>query len=439
MKIAVGNSRMDKKWKNREISWDEFLKRVSQTIRTTETVSEYRKLPKAKQDALKDVGGFVGGHLKEGRRKNGSVLERSILTLDMDYATPDIWNQILMLTDFRCCIYSTHKHTPEAPRLRLIIPLAGEVSEEEYPALGRMAAKEIGIDLFDDTTYEPARLMFWPSTSADGEFVFQHRDGPLLEPDIYLSRYKNWRDTSQWPMSKRQSEVVQRSVKSQADPLSKEGVVGAFCRAYSIEDALDTFLSDVYEPSAMEGRYDYIPADSSAGLVLYDGKFAFSHHATDPACGRLLNAFDLVRFHKFHELDEHCGEDTPIGKLPSFKAMQEFAVRDEQVRKQLSEERLAQAEAEFKDSDDWQTKLDLDKQGKIKDTLTNISAILRCDENLQSIVFNQLKCMIDVIGKLPWTQVKPGWNDTDLANAKIYFERTYGLWSPTKLRTLCSA
>ena len=27
-------------------------------------------------------------------------------------------------------------------------------------------------------------------------------------------------------------------------------------------------------------RFDYIPADSSAGLVIYD-KFAYSHHATD--------------------------------------------------------------------------------------------------------------------------------------------------------------
>ena len=71
--------------------------------------------------------------------------------------------------------------------------------------------------------------------------------------------------------------------------------MGAFCRTYSIEEAIDTFLADVYQPSAMAGRYDYVPADSSAGVVLYDGKFAYSHHATDPACGQLLNAFDLVR------------------------------------------------------------------------------------------------------------------------------------------------
>ena len=69
MKIAVGNSRMDKKWKNRDISWEDLCQRVSSTIRTTETVEEYRKLKKGAQDNIKDVGGFVGGQLREGRRK----------------------------------------------------------------------------------------------------------------------------------------------------------------------------------------------------------------------------------------------------------------------------------------------------------------------------------------------------------------------------------
>lgn len=206
MKIAVGNSRMDKKWKNREITWEGLCQRVSTTIRTTETVEEYRKLKKGSQDAIKDVGGFVGGFLREGRRKNGTVACRSMLTLDMDYGKPGIWDEVDLLHDFKCCAYSTHKHTPEKPRLRFIIPLSREVSEEEYPAVARMVAKEIGIDLFDDTTYEACRLMYWPSTSSNGEFFFQTKDGPELDPDVYLTKYEDWHDTSTWPVSSRQSE-----------------------------------------------------------------------------------------------------------------------------------------------------------------------------------------------------------------------------------------
>lgn len=100
MKIAIGNSRMDKKWKNTDISWEDFCSRVKTTQKTTETVEEYRKLKRGQQDDIKDVGGFVGGHLKEGRRKKNHVLCRSLLTLDMDYATADVWEQITMLLIF---------------------------------------------------------------------------------------------------------------------------------------------------------------------------------------------------------------------------------------------------------------------------------------------------------------------------------------------------
>jgi len=217
LKIAVGNSRMDKKWKNRDIPWEDFCKKVGSTIRTTETVEEYRKLKKGKQDDIKDVGGFVGGHLKEGRRKNGNVLCRSMLTLDIDSGTPEYWREFKMWNNIMCCVYSTHKHTPENPRLRLIIPLAREVSEDEYPALGRMVAKEIGIDFFDDTTYEPCRLMYWPSTSVNGDFFFDTIEGELLNPDEYLSKYNDWRDTSTWPVSSRQSEVIKHNLAQQAD------------------------------------------------------------------------------------------------------------------------------------------------------------------------------------------------------------------------------
>lgn len=433
MKIAVGNSRMDKKWKNRDISWDDLCARVSNTIRTTETVEEYRKLKKGSQDSIKDVGGFVGGFLREGRRKNGTVACRSMLTLDMDYGKPGTWDEVDLLHDFKCCVYSTHKHTPENPRLRLVIPLSREISEEEYPAVARMVAKEIGIDLFDDTTYEACRLMYWPSTSSNGEFFYRVKDGEELDPDVYLAKYDDWHDASTWPVSSRQSEVVRRSISQQADPLTKPGVVGAFCRAYTIEDAVEAFLSDIYAPSAMNGRFDYIPADSSAGVVVYDSKFAYSHHATDPVCGKLLNAFDLVRLHRFRDQDESCAPDTPVGRLPSFKAMTDFALQDERVKAVFAEDRQAQASQEFSD-EDWQNALELDKAGNVKDTMTNICTILRCDPNLKGIVFNQFKSMLDVIGKLPWPQVKPGWSDTDVACAKLYFEKTYGIWSPTKFK-----
>ena len=105
MKISYGNSRMEKIWKNNEISWEDFCRRVSHTRLTTETVEEYRKMTKSQQDQIKDVGGYVAGHLKEGRRKSGTVLSRSMLTLDMDHGTPSAVDEVEMLFGYKCCIY----------------------------------------------------------------------------------------------------------------------------------------------------------------------------------------------------------------------------------------------------------------------------------------------------------------------------------------------
>lgn len=422
MKIAYGNSRMEKRWKNNEISWDDFCRRVSTTQTTTETVEEYRKMTKPQQDAVKDVGGFVGGHLRGGRRKTGTVLCRSMLTLDMDHGTPDILDELSLLNSHELCVYSTHKHTPEAPRLRLIFPLKRDVSEEEYPALARKVAQEIGMDLFDDTTYQPHRLMYWPSTSRNGEYVYQVMDGDILDPDAYLGMYDDWRDVSTWPVSSRESEAVKKAAKQQADPLAKTGAVGAFCRTYPIREAIEKFLPDVYAPSAMEGRYDYITADSSAGVIIIDEKFAYSFHATDPACGQLLNAFDAVRLHKFPDDDPK----------KSYNAMAEFAAADERVKLRIFEEKRQAAAEDFDeaDPDAWKKQLQYEKKSmELKNNLHNLMLILENDENLKGIVFNQLADGMEIRGKVPWPHPAKFWRDADDAQLICYVDAAYGTFS----------
>ena len=422
MKIAYGDSRTARKWKNNEISWEDFCRRVSTTQYTTETVEEYRKMTKARRDAVKDVGGYVAGHLKDGRRKVGHVLCRSMLTLDMDNGMPGILDELKMLTDYRMCIYSTHKHTPDAPRLRLVIPLTREVSEDEYPAVGRKVAQEIGMDLFDDSTYEPNRLMYWPSTSSNGEYVYEVLKGGLLDPDEYLAKYDDWRDISTWPVSSRESEVVKAAVNKVADPLGKEGIVGVFCRTYSIRDAIEKFLPDVYEASAMEGRYDYVPADSSAGVQIIEEKFSYSHHATDPACGMLLNAFDVVRVHKFPDEDPK----------KSFNAMAEFASRDDQVKLNIFAERQKEAAAEFDedDPDAWKTQLTYQKKtAQIENTLHNLKLIMENDESMKQIVFNQLADGMEIRDPVPWKHPSKFWRDADDAQLICYVDEKYGTFS----------
>ena len=441
MDICIGNSRKDKFWKNQEISLEKFIKRISTTIRTSETMEEYNHLPKSKQDDIKDVGGFILGKLKDNKRRKENVLSRSALTLDMDYGSENIVGELKNSLTYRTLIYSTHKHKKSKPRLRLIIPLDRNVSPDEYSAISRMVASEINMDLFDDSTYEASRLMYWPSTSCDGEFIFEDIKKDILKADDVLKKYENWKDTKSWPTSSRQKIVFKNNLNKQADPLTKEGLIGGFCRTYSISDVIEKFLGHVYEESEFRGRYDYIPASSSAGVVVYDDKFSYSHHATDPASGKLLNAFDLVRTHNFSYLDKiEDLEKKPSNKLPSFKAMENFVLQDEKVKQLLSKERQDLAKMEFEVVQEeevntsWQNLLELDKKGNVKSTMSNMAIIIRNDVNFKNIVYNQFKCSIDVVGKLPWKQIKSGWSDADMACAKLYFERVYKIWSPLKFK-----
>lgn len=442
--IATGRSRKETQWKNRELLWSDLAKRLSETTRTSETFEEYRKSPKSVQDNIKDVGGFVGGTLSGGRRRADAVAWRQILTLDADYVKGDFWASVEMMFDNACLIYSTHSHSPKNPRIRLVIPLARPITADEYQAVSRRVAADLGIDFFDDTTYEAHRLMYWPSTSKDAEFIFEIQDAEWLDPDAVLARYEDWTDPSYWPESSRVQQSRERLADRQGDPWEKHGMVGAFCRTYSIDDAIKTFLSDIYEP-AQDGRYTYKPGSTSGGLVLYqDGKFAYSHHGTDPVGGQLVNSFDLVRIHKFGVRDEEAKEGTPINRMPSYLAMQEFAAKDDNVKKQLGLERLEEASSDFdvveikEEDNEWLKELERHhRTGMILSTRNNALIVLENDPNLKGkIAFNEFTHRPYILEDLPWENAKAGnsWSDDDESALFHYLESVYGIDSPGKVR-----
>ncbi|AEE92540.1 Virulence-associated E family protein [Tepidanaerobacter acetatoxydans Re1] len=433
--IVTGRSRRELEWKNRETLWSELVRKLSVTTRTHETYGEYKKLPKAERDDIKDVGGFVGGTLKGGRRKADCVVWRQIITLDADHVKGDLWAGVEVMFGRGCCMYSTHSHSPSFPRLRLVIPLKRPVSPDEYQAVSRRIAGDLGIDFFDDSTYQPHRLMYWPSTSKDGEFIFKYLDEEWADPDEILARYPDWRDPSYWPESSRTKAERKKLADKQGDPREKPGIVGAFCRTYTIAQVIEKFLSDVYAPGDDPSRYTYIPGSTAGGLVLYDrDNFAYSYHATDPICGKLCNAFDLVRLHKFGELDDEAKDGTPVNKLPSYMAMQRLATEDLEVKKQVAAERMESASDDFKGEEDWQAGLEIDNRGELKNTLTNMSLIIKHDPALAGIYYNQLRDGVDADGELPWKRLKAGWNKTDDANLAGYIDARYKLYSPGKLR-----
>ena len=438
LQLAFGSNRFETKWKNRQLSWSQLVGKLATTSRTGETRAEYAAMTTDQQTRIKDVGGFVGGPLKGGRRKAENVQQRQLLTLDLDYARADTWSTFTTLHDNAACIYSTHKHAPDKPRLRLVMPLSRPVTPEEYAALGRKFAFDAGLlDQCDDTTFECHRLMFWPSTSADAEYFFDVSDGPWLDPDVVLASYgpdEAWRDSSRWPESGKTIQDRHDRAKKQGDPLTKTGLIGAFCRTYSIAEAIGKFLPDVYI-EAGPNRWTFAAGSTAAGAVEYgDGRWLYSNHGTDPVSGELVNAFDLVRIHLYGHLDEKSNEGKGTAKLPSSKAMRTLALSDDAVKLTLDEERLAGAQTDFtpiQGDEKWASRLILNDAGKPKANAHNIETIFNCDPKLElkNVVKDLFRQRVIIVGPLAWSSEKAGttWSDEDEAALRNYMDRRHDI------------
>src|SRR5574344_1897328 len=441
LEIATGFSANTKIWKNTKARWSKLVAKLSEATRTNETYIQFMRASKTDQGKIKDVGGFVGGYLDKGLRRKSSVMYKQLVSLDIDYSHNNFWWDFTMLYGCAAVIHSTHKSSPEKPRHRLLIPLSREVTVEEYQAIARRIAGDLNIELFDQSTFEPERLMFWPSVSKDIEYYFEYQDGPWLDADYVLGLYDDWHNTAEWPTASDTSDAILSEIKKQEDPEYKKGIVGTFCRTYGIAEVIDTFLSDVYEPAG-EDRYTYKLGSTAAGLIVYDNKFAYSHHGTDPAGGRLCNAFDLVRIHKYGHLD--TGKEKTDQDRASFKAMEEFATKDSAVKHQIANEKFAEAKFDFvedlqedEDADDtWIEQLEANTKGEYNNSASNINLIVQNDRFLKgAFKLNMFDSKRYILKSVPWRQVKSEepMRDVDYSGVRNYIECVYGIVSSQKI------
>jgi predicted P-loop ATPase len=388
---------------------------------------------KNQQDELKDVGGFVGGTLRGGRRNSRSVTGRDLVTLDLDAITAGQTRRVISsVSVLGCatCIYSTRKHDPEHPRLRILIPLDRTVTAEEYEPIARRLAEYLGIEQCDPTTFEACRLMFWPSASSDSEFVFDVNDAPFAEADKLLGTYQDWHDMREWPQVPGTEARIQRAQQAE-DPETKEGIVGAFCEAYPIRRVLTDLIPGAYLETDDPDRFTFSGGHTTAGAIIYQDKWMYSHHATDPAGGRLCNAWDLARLHLFGDKDS--GEDTggAPSRLPSYRAMVDRFLTDPDVKRVMSRRQRESLARDFGDSPDpdgdWMQGLEFNQRGEVTSTLANLRLIFDFDPNLQCIGTDTFLRRKLVRGALPWddrTETRE-WTDDDDTGAAWYMETAY--------------
>ncbi|MFK7942358.1 MAG: VapE domain-containing protein [Paracoccaceae bacterium] len=425
--IARGTSKSLTKCQTKAIKWAKRVEELSNPPRGDETLVQFLRLPKDQQTELKGAAGWiVGGPVANNWRKRMNVTRRDLLTFDVDAATPEMLESLQDGTSPLCAhefvAYSTRRHTTEEPRIRIERPASSTLCVELYEPVGRILAGKLdpSLEAFDPKSFESSQLMFNPTLSADSDYVLIHNHGDLLDPDEVLEGWHgDWQDFSQLPHCASRATPRARGLKVE-DPHSKPGAIGAFNRAFSITEAIERFLPEVYVPGDDAGgqtRWSYLDGSGTSGAVEYEGgKFLFSHHASDPAGERLVNAFDLVRVHKFEDLDVKSKEGAAPGDLPSFKEMQKFAKSLPEVTEELAtarydyaamfddlpdcedddeagEEPLGDSDPDASSSrrrltrDGWRdVDLDYDTNGKLRPTLHNATVIIANDPRTREVV-----------------------------------------------------
>lgn len=349
--IAEGRALSLGKARNRAISWGQLGKELSEPTRTPEKFAAFLRLPKEEQDKLKAIGGWIlAGSIEGDRRKRKAVTARDIITFDCDEISPELVEEIKVgvnpLCDYEFYAHSTRKHSSEVPRVRFYILCSTPVEPEQYDAVARILAEKLdpSLDSIDDVSFRLAQMMFKPTVSKDQEFLFWHNPGKRVSPGEVLSRFRSdWRDYTNLPYSDKRGQRRKTAEKAE-DPTQKHGIVGAFCRAYDVEAAMDHWIPGVYLPGDSSGakpRYSYSDGTTSNGVVVEDdGLFIYSHHGSDPCGERLCNAFDMVRIHKFGALDKDLPENTAPKEWPSYKALTKLAQEDDAIRAELLADRV---------------------------------------------------------------------------------------------------
>lgn len=258
----------------------------------------------------------------EVHRRKTAVLSRSALTLDIDSPHDSFLEAVDLVFPFAALIHTTFSSAPDAPRYRMIIPTDREMAADEYVYAARAIMNMLGVENFDKGSDEPERYMFRPATQQRDWYHHDVLQGPVAPVESLLTDWQQDLATVPLPVPNR----------TKRDPFELGGVVGAFNRAY--ED-LDLLISSYELPYTKvdEERYQLVGSAAEAGfgpIAEAPGLF-YSHHANDPAFGQTCSAFDLVRLHRFGELDESKPKQTPINRLPSYDAMSELAAGDARV------------------------------------------------------------------------------------------------------------
>jgi hypothetical protein len=336
LRFALGGSNRGKV-KNLTVSWQWLHNKFSQPAVTSEPFADYLSGSDDYRNELKNVDGYwIGAHCRNGIRSQNTIEERWAITFDVDTATVEMFEAVKTgmnaLGRLAYLVHTSRKHTPEKPRFRIVFPVKAPIPIHKYAAVVRILASKLDptMNTVDHASFRPAQMMYFPSVSKDMRDVYEFIvnegnpldwQGMLVKFDREVGDHENF---DILPRGTNEKNARATTAKAQ-DPREKNGLIGAFCRMFSVHNVIERWLSDVYVESddfSNKPRYTYVGGSGANGVVVEDdGLFIYSHHGTDPCGERLCNAWDMLSLHLYGYLDSGFDPEGDPRALPSYKAM----------------------------------------------------------------------------------------------------------------------
>lgn len=358
--------------KRLDLTWEEIARRCTVPTRRDHTMAQYRSMDNATRRKVKEAPAFLGARSTDGRRRKDSIEAYTLICLDMDScpvnAPADLCGELTAM-GVQAVLYSTHSSTPFSPRLRLIINPSRELTAREYPKVCRAIADRLthacGADrqqeaMFDPSAWAGAHIFFWPTCPSDAVFVGERVDGEPLDVDALLGQEQPAGSRPRPAEDSRSGRI--RTCRERQGTSPQE----VFDRVFTVTEAIDRFLPDIYRFNGAANRYDYLPGEGVAGLVILDERTAFSHHGSDPAAGHPLSPYMIVGIHRH-------GMGFGRGKARQRAAMDRWVMTLPEVRQAMLHARG------MRPGEEWLLDMETDTRDRYLSTRSNVRLILGGD------------------------------------------------------------
>jgi putative DNA primase/helicase len=186
-------------------------------------------------------GWYIPAEFDPSYRHSENFVARHAITYDFDHVSIDTWGDaIAAWSETAFAIYTTFSHRAESPRFRVVLPLSRPAGFDEFQAIARKVATDVGIELIARESFVPAQMMFCPTRPLGGQFIAKVNPGAWLDVDAVLAEYADWTDVNSWPR-RRDGDAVHAAASEKVNPREKPGIIGEFNRLFSISQAIERF------------------------------------------------------------------------------------------------------------------------------------------------------------------------------------------------------